>query len=217
MTRLDDQDPRASTRRTGERFEVPGPGGEPEVVDQDDLPREERVTILAMTDLAFDGRADSTQVIPLAVGVDSSRWTSATLVVLLKSTYKWSGTATLYVQVEGCALDPSDPRVVFEGAIWARVSWDASTTPPDLRAETVSAPLPGALAVKLLWVQGSEEADTLQLATLAVYLVGRLDTTQPSWMRVEPEHEEAGDRGRPPSLEQPRADEVAQWIAERAR
>ena len=61
------------------------------------------VPILPKTDFTFDGRVNTpaaAQEFPVAVGIDSSAWVSAVLLVRVHAKAAWSGTSTLTVNVD---------------------------------------------------------------------------------------------------------------------
>lgn len=146
---------------------------EPEpLFDPEDVPLTEHVCVVSSLDVEFDPNFPTSQIIPLAVGIDSSRWATAQLVVLLHRQKSWSATSQMRITLWQIALTPEDPSEIFRGGDEKVIKLYATTVPPALEVETFS---PGAaqLAVELKWEQFEESTET-QFATISVYLVGHL-------------------------------------------
>jgi hypothetical protein len=71
------------------------------------------VNVIPKTDFSFDGRSTSIQLVPLAVGIDSSAWVSGALLVRVHAKSSWTGTIVASVVVENIMLVPEEPDVVF--------------------------------------------------------------------------------------------------------
>jgi len=71
------------------------------------------VNVIPKTDFSVDGRSTSIQLVPLAVGIDSSAWVSGALLVRVHAKSSWTGTIVASVVVENIMLVPEEPDVVF--------------------------------------------------------------------------------------------------------
>lgn len=141
-----------------------------EGVDVDDLPWEEQVTIVRALEVTFDGVPGNLQSVDLAVGIDSTRWVSASLVAVLHATSGWEPRTEIRIDAAPVVLDPDDPATVFVGPIFGQVVFSGlNDVAPTMRVETIS-PLAGQLRIQLGLIQ---DGDGPQTATISVYLVGR--------------------------------------------
>ncbi|MBK8937610.1 MAG: hypothetical protein IPM79_08180 [Polyangiaceae bacterium] len=133
------------------------------------------VPILAKTDFSYDGRVNTNQDAPVAVGVDSSAWVSAVLVVRLHAKNSWATSAQVQVLVDNVMIVPEEPDVVFASASpIATVSFvQGSDNAPALKLAVLSAPIGPMLRVTVRWVQGTTAATATQTVSLGIDLVGR--------------------------------------------
>lgn len=153
--------------------------------DPEDVPLTERVCVARGLEVMFEPAASTSQIVPLAVGIDSSRWVSAELVVLLHSAVDWLS-CQARINVWQVSLAPEDPRTVFRaGDAVTTIKIDPDDVPPFFDSVRFY-PQSAELAVELEWLQ-FDEAARRQLATFSVYLIGSL--------RRPPDPRQAPDAG----------------------
>jgi len=144
--------------------ELPDEEVEGELIDPEDVPLCETVWVARHLDFAFDGRLDTSQVIPLAVGIDTSEFVSCVAVCILHSKNTWTR-ASLNVRMGAVALDAVAPDVVFLGPeldlaglsdVGATIITNVTSLPPMIRVtidfltqEEATEPLTGSLTVML--------------------------------------------------------------------
>jgi hypothetical protein len=139
------------------------------------------VNVLPKTDYLFDGRVNTSQLVPFATGIDASSWVSGLLVVRVHARGgTWGASATLRIYVQNIMLTPEDPDVIFAptpvapaviGATLASVTVDTNTVAGAL----LTAPLTNMgpmLRVIGEWAQGGT-ASTQATASLGIDVVGR--------------------------------------------
>ena len=144
---------------------------------------EHEIAIARRLELAFDGRASgSQQVLPLAVGVDSSKWVRATLVVLLHSRGPWltaggaPTTAQVRFTVDNVMLEPEDPSVVLvDGSRTLATSTviTSSSSAPGYSAVPLQTPIGPRVRVQARFTQGATAAGGAQRLSVSLFLVGR--------------------------------------------
>ncbi len=146
---------------------------ETELVDSEDVPLFERVGVVRRVDLSFDGRADSTEEVPLATGVLSDDWVSAVLVVTLHAKSAWApASPLLWIVARNVSLSADEPDVVFIGDAVASVRISDGDAPASVQVEALG-PSGASLQVIARWTQGAVEGAGPHRATLSVDLVGR--------------------------------------------
>jgi len=137
------------------------------------------VPIMSKTDLSFDGRAiaspNGLQDIPIAVGIDSSSWVSAVLLVKLHQKGTWATNGILRVLAQNIMLVPEEPDVVYlsTAAAAAEVTFVFGDAAPALKLTPFTGVIGPMLRVLLRWEQGTVAAGAAQTASISVDLVGR--------------------------------------------
>jgi hypothetical protein len=133
--------------------------------------------ILSKTDVSFDGRNSGTnQIVPVAVGIDSSSWVSGVLAVRLHAKNTWATSpARLHVKVQNIMLVPEEPDVVYlaSGDVSSVAFVQGTDSAPLLKVAAFAAPIGPMLRVILEWEQGATAASAAQTASISVDLVGR--------------------------------------------
>ena len=204
-------------------LELPDDDDLPEEVDIEDLPLSETLAIVKHEEFSFDGRAGSTQEIPLATGIDASRWVSGTVLVVLSAKAGWAARAVCSVVVQACAFDPCEPNVEFLGPqLHVTESAELNGVPvPALSVGQLPTPLPATLRVVLIWQQTTPEASVMQTLTLSVYLVGTFHGRRPSYQHLSDRSDPSRiDSDQESALPHRRAgrrvrSEVADWFTQR--
>ncbi len=140
----------------------------------------ELIDVVRKTDFSFDGRANSTQVITLAEGVDVSAYTSITMMTRLheKNLWRTSGgmptSAVARVQIQSTYLDPDDPDVSFvDSRATQSDSITDATVVPFLSVVEHTFDAGALLLVTLRFSQLSLEAGSVQTMAISVELCGR--------------------------------------------
>jgi len=149
-----------------------------EAFDPEDIPLEEHVVLVRAVDLVVEAAAGDALTIPLATGIDLSRWVSLTLNVMLHSASKWYDCRVL-VYLRSIDLDPDQPSVVFDGPALAEVDLTHETKPPAYLVASAPQVLGALGQVSLYW---SQNADALapQQFRLSVSVVGRRHIFSPA-------------------------------------
>ena len=156
-------------------------------VNGSDLRRDRRrggelVEVLSKTDFSFDGRdSGSDQVVPLAVGIDTSGWKSGVLAVRLHAIGTWSASATAIIEPYNVSLVPEDPSIVYTGALLtgpggvgtAEVRIINTIAAGALVMKEFGSAVGHQLMVRLVWNQGPTPAVGAQTFSISCDLVGR--------------------------------------------
>lgn len=132
------------------------------------------VPILSRTDFSLDTRNTSSaigNVVPLAVGVDSSTWVSGALLVRIHARSTWTG-MTATIAVENIMLVPEEPDVVFASSTPVATTTDlgAVSIVPSLLVVAFTPPIGPLLRVRLTTIGTTTATNTI---SLGVDLVGR--------------------------------------------
>lgn len=144
---------------------------EGELIDPEDIPLGEVVWVARHLDVAFDGRLDTLQSVPLASAIDTSEFVSAALVFVLHAQNTWPASCSLSLQGFGVELDPCEPDATFVGALIAALSAGKGEAPGMWVADFSL--VPSKTMIKLEWSQRLEEATEAQTATISAALVVR--------------------------------------------
>lgn len=132
------------------------------------------VHVVPEIDISIDGRAGSTQTIPLRTRIPTSEWKSGVLQVLLHAKNTWSTTATASILVQNAVYTPDDPSTAFSGSTIARVDLTNNSAASTAYTEALDdAPIGMMVNVILSWEQGAT-ATAAQTASVSVTLVGRM-------------------------------------------
>lgn len=140
------------------------------------LGKAEEIVVLPKTDFSVAATAGLIRNTKLAVGVDATGWKSAQIVTLFhRIDTPWQGTGTGQLLVNGIAIAPEDPSLLFSMGFLARsLTFGASTLAGSMDITTVPAPIPSLLEVALQWTQGPTAVTTIPNSfALSVRLVGR--------------------------------------------
>jgi hypothetical protein len=148
--------------------ELPDEEIEGELIDPEDVPLCETVWVARRLDFAFDGRLATTQIVPLAVGIDTSEFVSCVATSILHTKNAWALKAGFEVSMQAVELDPIEPDVAILGpsiplATFGEVGvqvTDVSVLPPRIR-------------VVLTFITNETEATAEQTASLSVSLTFR--------------------------------------------
>ncbi|MFO0616878.1 MAG: hypothetical protein U0414_30060 [Polyangiaceae bacterium] len=132
----------------------------------------EVVRVISRMKYSLQGAAGVTQSIPLAVGIDTSRWRSGSLVVRLYSQTSWPAGSIVSVATDNVLVDEDSPNLTFVGE--PRTSQTISAaTPPALYVKALAQPIGPQLRVVL--DSHLAVAVGLQEFELAVDLIGRFN------------------------------------------
>jgi hypothetical protein len=131
------------------------------------------LSLLSKTEVTFDGRASTNQIIPVAVGIDSSSWVSAVVLAKLHAKAGWQTGAQLNARVQNCMLVPEEPDVVYlaSGTIGS-VGFLDTEAAPLLKLAQLATPIGPMLRVYLEWTQAAVAAAG-QTASISIDIVGR--------------------------------------------
>ena len=145
----------------------------PQPFDAEDVPLQEEVVVLGAADFIMDGNSGGNpETMPIATGIDASRWASGSLVVMLHSATDWAPTY-LRIKVYSIAIDPDDPRTIFRGPLNATVEFQQGVVvPPAYDLVALSPPFGDLLQVELEWAQ-RVDATLPQSFRISVSLLGR--------------------------------------------
>lgn len=133
------------------------------------------VHVVPEIDISFDGRADTTQTIPLLTRIPSADWKSGVLSVRLHARGTWSATVTASIIVRNVVYTPDDPSTAFSGSDIATISLTNSSTVGAVLTEALDdAPIGPMVSVVLSWAQGGTAASAAQTASISVDIVGRM-------------------------------------------
>jgi hypothetical protein len=134
------------------------------------------IEVIAKTEFAFDGRANTSQSVVLAERIPTWAYGSGVLEVLLFSQSDLTSTADAFFQVFNQSDEPDDPASVFTSSSpSATVIIDNTTATPSLLPALLTGGIGAMVRVHLRWSQGSTPAvDQPQKITVAVNLVMRL-------------------------------------------
>lgn len=135
------------------------------------------IPIIPRTDFNFDGRASTSQYIPVAVGIDASAWVSGVLMVRMHAKNSWGAGTKVQVVVDNILIVPEEPDVIFapSATLASPVAMaefvEATDFAPALKVTALNAPIGSMLRVHVRWVQST--AGTAQTVSLGIDLVGR--------------------------------------------
>jgi hypothetical protein len=133
------------------------------------------VPVIPKTDFSFDGRINTDQDVPIAVGIDSSAWVSGVILVRVHSRGgTWPTGASLNVLVQNIMLVPEEPDLVFINTTSLLTTAIAITNSTNAGALFVSSltTMGPQLRVLLRFSQGPN-AGAAQTISIGVDLVGR--------------------------------------------
>ena len=139
------------------------------------------VPVLPKTDFVFDGRVNSpvaAQEFPVAVGIDSSSWVSAVLLVRVHAKLPtWLGVSSLTVNVDNIMLVPEEPDVIFAPNPLAPIATSpnlglTTVLPGSLYVVNFTAPIGPQLRVRLSYLTTTAGASANTIS-LGIDLVGR--------------------------------------------
>ncbi len=148
-------------------LELPDEEVEGELIDPEDVPLCETIWVARHLDIAFDGRLNTNQSVPLAVGIDTSEFVSCVATCILHSKNTWVDRARLVFDIQAVELDPLEPDVVFLGPAFTLGALD------DVGMMVVQVTsLPASARVVLTFIT-QPEATAQQTGSISVCLVFR--------------------------------------------
>lgn len=133
------------------------------------------VQVVPEIDVVFDGRADSTQSIPLRTRIPTTDWRSGVLSVRLHAKSTWASSAvTAAIIVRNVVYTPDDPSTAFSGSDIATVTLSNGSTVGSVTTDAMDdAPIGPMVSVYLVLTQGAT-ATAQQTLSISVDLVGRM-------------------------------------------
>lgn len=132
------------------------------------------VEVIPKTDFQLAGAtgAGVFELLPLAVGIDSTDWVSAILEVRVHTKSSWTGTQTLAVVVDNIALVPEEPQTLFV-ATASPASLDiTSLAAGGFNVAQLTTPI-GSLLRVALKLTTTAAPSSINAIALSVNLVGR--------------------------------------------
>jgi len=156
--------------------------GAEEEVDPNDVEPETRVVIARRIDVVFDLEVSTSLRAPLAVGVDTSSWTSGVLVVCLHTKNAWADPVktVLGVHVYRIELDAEDPKQVFLGGLIAAIGVLDTSQVGASFFSTFSTPIGASVMVELVLGQSGAPSTGPNTASISIELLGRTGQAYPS-------------------------------------
>ena len=132
---------------------------------------EQRISVPKFTG-NFDGRANSTQVIPLTPPFPTDGWVSAVLSWRLHQITYGSATCALAVVVQNAIQTPDDPSTIYAADLLSVPTVNPTDTAPKLYTNALPTPIGPMLRIVLSYTQGAT-ATASTTFSISVDLVGR--------------------------------------------
>ncbi len=121
--------------------------------------------------LTMDGRASTTQSIPLTAPASTANWVSGVISVRLHEKSWTTGTATPSIVVQNVVQTPDDPSVIYAADLTS-VQIAVADAAPKLYTTSLSTPIGPMLRLLLKWDQGATATTALTFA-ISIDVVGR--------------------------------------------
>lgn len=131
------------------------------------------VRVCPRTTFSFDGRATTTQDLPLSSPFLTKDWVSGVVSVRLHSKPAWSSaTSSALVVVQNAVQVPDEPNTIYAADLTTVTIANADAA-PKLYTQAISAPIGPSLRVVLRWQQGSAASSSASELTISVDVLGR--------------------------------------------
>lgn len=134
------------------------------------IPRAEVVRVLSKSDFALHGATSSSQTFPIANGIDSSRWRTASLAVRLYSQGAWPLGSLVQVQVGNVLITDVEPSIAPTDTRATTITIAAGAS-PGLSLRSLPDPIGPQLYVSLKASMSTTAGQ--QTFTIGIDLVGR--------------------------------------------
>ena len=131
------------------------------------------VRVIPKTSFSFDGRASTTQEIPLTAPFWTRDWSSGVVSVRLHDKANFTGTASAQVVVQNAVLVPDEPQTIYAADLGTGITIASGDAAPKLYTAAISSPIGPMLRLVLRWIQGTAASTTLQTMAISVDVLGR--------------------------------------------